>query len=293
MRSHSQKTCHRKPDRAGVGALDRHGKTALVEGLRVAPWEQDKGVTELLQRFRLQLVKRQYLGVKVAQLAREEPLPLRRLEKCHLITKQVRRTRGSAFSRSSRSRPSQAPTFLLYRHYRLGAPMSPALGLPVLTQALLPRGSETASDSQLSNPQPLLPEAEEPRSLDFRESASLQRPTHLSLYSPPSSFLVLPTQLVCLLISASLGDSGAHTLFPWILHTDPAPLLFGGFAPGSTLLPLGTQAFTYPTSLCTPAGPKWEPRGANVRVKMPRGAGLAGPLVARRELACTPCRASF
>lgn len=139
-----------------------------MEGLLRAPWERGKGVTELLQRFCLQLVKRQYLGVKVAQLAREEPLPLRGLKKYHLITKQVRRTRGSAFS----PRPSQSPTFLLYRHCRVGAPMSPALGLPVLTQALLPRGSETASNSQLSNPQPLLPEAEGPRSLNFRESAS-------------------------------------------------------------------------------------------------------------------------
>lgn len=46
----------------------------------MAPWEHGKGRTELLQRFRLQLVKQQYLGVKVAQLAREELLPLQGAE---------------------------------------------------------------------------------------------------------------------------------------------------------------------------------------------------------------------
>ncbi|KAF6125942.1 putative N-acetyltransferase 16 (putative) [Phyllostomus discolor] len=120
--------------------------------------------------------------------------------------------------------------------------MSPALGLPVLTQALLPWGSETASDSQLSNPQPLLPEAEKPRSLDFREAASLQGPRHLSLYSPPSSSLVLPTQLICLLISASLGDSGAHTFFPWMLHTDP-PSPIRRFRPWFDLVTLRDPGF--------------------------------------------------
>ncbi|KAM5329673.1 LOW QUALITY PROTEIN: putative N-acetyltransferase 16 [Glossophaga mutica] len=62
-------------------------ETVLVEGLRVAP-ERGKGVTKLLQRFCLQLVKRQYLGVKVAQLAQEEPLPWG-LKKYHLIKQGV------------------------------------------------------------------------------------------------------------------------------------------------------------------------------------------------------------
>lgn len=34
------------------------GRTALVEGLRVAPWERGKGVAGLLQRFCSQLVTR-------------------------------------------------------------------------------------------------------------------------------------------------------------------------------------------------------------------------------------------
>ncbi|XP_037670537.1 probable N-acetyltransferase 16 isoform X2 [Choloepus didactylus] len=64
------------------------GETALVEGLRVAPWERGKGVAGLLQRFCAQLVKRQHPGVKVARLTRDDHLGPRELKKYRLITKQ-------------------------------------------------------------------------------------------------------------------------------------------------------------------------------------------------------------
>ncbi|KAM9584478.1 LOW QUALITY PROTEIN: putative N-acetyltransferase 16 [Trichechus inunguis] len=64
------------------------GETALVEGLRVAPWERGKGVAGLLQRFCSQVVKRQHPGVKVARLTRDDQLGPRELKKYRLITKQ-------------------------------------------------------------------------------------------------------------------------------------------------------------------------------------------------------------
>lgn len=73
------------------------GETALVEGLRVAPWERGKGVAGLLQRFCLQLVKRQHPGVKVVRLTRDDQLGPQELKKYRLITKQVRRTRGAGW----------------------------------------------------------------------------------------------------------------------------------------------------------------------------------------------------
>lgn len=77
-----------------VNVIDA-GETALVEGLRVAPWERGKGVAGLLQRFCSQLVKRQHPGVKVARLTRDYQLGPRELKKYRLITKQVRRTGNS------------------------------------------------------------------------------------------------------------------------------------------------------------------------------------------------------
>nr|XP_012614719.1 probable N-acetyltransferase 16 isoform X2 [Microcebus murinus] len=70
-----------------VNVIDA-GETALVEGLRVAPWERGKGVAGLLQRFCSQLVKRQHPGVKVARLTRDDQLGPRELKKYRLITKQ-------------------------------------------------------------------------------------------------------------------------------------------------------------------------------------------------------------
>ncbi|KAM9057655.1 LOW QUALITY PROTEIN: putative N-acetyltransferase 16 [Megaptera novaeangliae] len=64
------------------------GETALVEGLRAAPWECGKGAAGMLQRFCSQLVKRRHPGVKVARLTRDDQLASRELKKYHLITKQ-------------------------------------------------------------------------------------------------------------------------------------------------------------------------------------------------------------
>ncbi|XP_007131168.2 LOW QUALITY PROTEIN: probable N-acetyltransferase 16, partial [Physeter macrocephalus] len=64
------------------------GETALVEGLRAAPWERGKGVAGLPQRFSSQLVKRRRPGIKVARLAWDDQLVSRELKKHHLITKQ-------------------------------------------------------------------------------------------------------------------------------------------------------------------------------------------------------------
>lgn len=91
------------------------GETALVEGLRVAPWERGKGVAGLLQRFCSQLVKRQHPGVKVVRLTRDDPLGPRELKKYRLITKQVRRTRGLgwlAHFLGASGRPSPGPAGL-------------------------------------------------------------------------------------------------------------------------------------------------------------------------------------
>ncbi|XP_010342985.1 putative N-acetyltransferase 16 isoform X1 [Saimiri boliviensis] len=71
-----------------VNVIDA-GETALVEGLRVAPWERGKGVAGLLQRFCSQLVKQQHPGVKVARLTRDDQLGPRELKKYRLITKQA------------------------------------------------------------------------------------------------------------------------------------------------------------------------------------------------------------
>lgn len=63
-----------------VRAIDA-GETALVEELRVAPWERGKGVARLLQPFRSQLVKRQYPGVKVVRLTWDDQLGPQELKK--------------------------------------------------------------------------------------------------------------------------------------------------------------------------------------------------------------------
>ncbi|XP_043359663.1 probable N-acetyltransferase 16 [Dermochelys coriacea] len=64
------------------------GETALVEGLRVAPWERGKGVAGVLQRFCTELVKQQHPGVKVSRLTRDDKLGPKDFKKYRLITKQ-------------------------------------------------------------------------------------------------------------------------------------------------------------------------------------------------------------
>lgn len=71
-------------------------KTALAEALRVALRERGEGEARLPQRFCSLLVKRQHPRVKVARLTRDRQLGPQELKKYHLITKQVRRTRGLA-----------------------------------------------------------------------------------------------------------------------------------------------------------------------------------------------------
>lgn len=88
------------------------GETALVEGLRVAPWERGKGVAGLLQRFLSQLVKQKHPGVKVVRLTRDDQLGPRELKKYRLISKQVRRTRGLGWpvlSPGASGRPPPCP----------------------------------------------------------------------------------------------------------------------------------------------------------------------------------------
>ncbi|KAH1164621.1 hypothetical protein KIL84_009491 [Mauremys mutica] len=65
------------------------GETALVEGLRVAPWERGKGMAGVLQRFCTELVKEQHPGVKVSRLTRDDKLGPKDFKKYRLITKQV------------------------------------------------------------------------------------------------------------------------------------------------------------------------------------------------------------
>lgn len=117
-------------------------KTALVEGLRLAPWERGQGVACLRPRFCSQLGRRQRSGVKVAQPSRDDQRDPQELKKYRLNTKQVRRTKGLGVF------PQAQPVTRV-----LSLPVlpsgSPALGLPVFTQTLLPRGSQTAPDSQL------------------------------------------------------------------------------------------------------------------------------------------------
>ncbi|CAM5129469.1 unnamed protein product, partial [Natator depressus] len=64
------------------------GETALVEGLRVAPWERGKGVAGVLQRFCTELVKQQHPGVKVSRLTRDDKLGPKDFKKYRLVTKQ-------------------------------------------------------------------------------------------------------------------------------------------------------------------------------------------------------------
>nr|XP_060635755.1 probable N-acetyltransferase 16 [Anolis sagrei ordinatus] len=64
------------------------GETALVEGLRVAPWERGRGVAGVLQRFCAQMVKEQHPGVKVSRLTRDDQLGPKDLKKYRVIAKQ-------------------------------------------------------------------------------------------------------------------------------------------------------------------------------------------------------------
>uniref|UniRef100_A0A8C5QFG3 N-acetyltransferase 16 (putative) n=1 Tax=Leptobrachium leishanense TaxID=445787 RepID=A0A8C5QFG3_9ANUR len=64
------------------------GQTALLEGLRVAPWERGRGVAGVLQRFCCQLVKHRYPTVKVMRLTRDDKLTAKELSKYRVIAKQ-------------------------------------------------------------------------------------------------------------------------------------------------------------------------------------------------------------
>ncbi|KAM4747982.1 putative N-acetyltransferase 16 [Rhinophrynus dorsalis] len=64
------------------------GLTALLEGLRVAPWERGRGVAGVLQRFCCQLVKHRYPTVKVMRLTRDDKLSAKELTKYRVISKQ-------------------------------------------------------------------------------------------------------------------------------------------------------------------------------------------------------------
>ncbi|CAH2272738.1 probable N-acetyltransferase 16 [Pelobates cultripes] len=64
------------------------GQTALLEGLRVAPWERGRGVAGVLQRFCCQLVKHRYPSVKVMRLTRDDKLTAKELTKYRVIAKQ-------------------------------------------------------------------------------------------------------------------------------------------------------------------------------------------------------------
>ncbi|XP_053318862.1 probable N-acetyltransferase 16 [Spea bombifrons] len=64
------------------------GQTALLEGLRVAPWERGRGVAGVLQRFCCQLVKHRYPSVKVMRLTRDDKLTPKELNKYRVIAKQ-------------------------------------------------------------------------------------------------------------------------------------------------------------------------------------------------------------
>ncbi|PIO32163.1 hypothetical protein AB205_0140890 [Aquarana catesbeiana] len=64
------------------------GETALLEGLRVAPWERGRGIAGVLQRFGCQLVKHRYPSVKVMRLTRDDKLTPKELNKYKVISKQ-------------------------------------------------------------------------------------------------------------------------------------------------------------------------------------------------------------
>lgn len=64
------------------------GETALLEGLRVAPWERGRGIAGVLQRFGCQLVKHRYPSVKVMRLTRDDKLTPKELNKYKVIAKQ-------------------------------------------------------------------------------------------------------------------------------------------------------------------------------------------------------------
>ncbi|KAM4678474.1 putative N-acetyltransferase 16 [Discoglossus pictus] len=64
------------------------GETALLEGLRVAPWERGRGVAGVLQRFCCQLVKHRYPSVRAMRLTRDDKLNAKELSKYRVIAKQ-------------------------------------------------------------------------------------------------------------------------------------------------------------------------------------------------------------
>lgn len=125
-------------------------------------------------------------------------------------------------------------------------------------------------------------------------------PMHPSCLPPgtPSASPILPADLLPH-FHLSQRLRGPHPQFPGH-STLTSPLLFRGFAPGSSLLPAGTQAFTYSTSPCTArhvphVGLTREPVGVNMGVKMQRGRGQSSHRQPPppRPLTCAPHRASF
>lgn len=143
------------------------GKTALVEGLRVAPWERGKGVAGLLQRFCSQLVKQQHPGVEVARLTRDDQLGAWELKKYRLITTQVRRTRGLGVL------PQVQPVtgFLCLPALPTGGALEPCPGTPSPYPGPFAKGKSNSSRLPAVKPS-VLRETKEPRSLDFRDPAS-------------------------------------------------------------------------------------------------------------------------
>lgn len=117
--------------------------------------ERGKRVARLLEHFCSQLVRDSTRGIKVARLTRDNQLGPQGLKKFRLITKQnkgARRAGPGLSSRASGLCPlscSLSPPFFRGPLCPVEAPMSPALGIPVLTQALLPRENQTASTSNL------------------------------------------------------------------------------------------------------------------------------------------------
>nr|XP_058141879.1 probable N-acetyltransferase 16 isoform X1 [Dasypus novemcinctus] len=266
------------------------GETALVEGLRVAPWERGKGVAGLLQRFCSQLVKRQHPGVRVARLTRDDRLGPRELKKYRLITKQVRRA-------WELRRPGLCPGHaagLLPGRYGVERPLSPARGSRSVLGPFCPGEPRELPTPALKPSVLVTPEGW--RAQVFRISPTLAAPREeAGAFAPPLPSY--PPNCLPSLATAPLGDPGTHT--PSALATPHCSCLslgvraFGHLAPGPPTLPSGTQTVI---SSSAPA-----PRGSvlpgaqvgPVGVKMPRGAGHASPPAARPALTRAPRRPSF
>ncbi|KAM9312810.1 putative N-acetyltransferase 16 [Gastrophryne carolinensis] len=64
------------------------GETALMEGLRVAPWERGRGIAGVLQKFVCLLVKHRYPSVKVTRMTRDDKMTPKELNKYRLLATQ-------------------------------------------------------------------------------------------------------------------------------------------------------------------------------------------------------------